>query len=170
MPREKATHDSGLWAPASQPFQSARSSGIGGDEAWELEDTGDEKMTPLAAVSSRLSAAFNDEEFATADRVHPGDNFFSDTFNPSLVEKQPRSSDNVQETSAVMVQHDDLDESKSSTSRDSEELEMSSIVPTLAFAADHMESTNQHPVEIPAKVSVHLVIEDLPNESWYSFS
>ena len=159
IPREKTTHDSGLWAPTSQPFQSARSSGIGGDEAWELEDHGEEKMTPLAAVSSRLSAAFNDEEFAKPDLVHAADNFFSDTFNPSLDEKHPRASDNLQETSVVMVQHDDLDESNSSTSRDSEELEMNSIVPTLTFAADH---TDQHPVAIPAKVRIHLGREDVP--------
>jgi hypothetical protein len=70
-------------------LETNKSSGIGDDEPWELEDSTDEKLTPIP-TTVRLSSPFNDDEYSTTEKSAAQKNFFSDSFiPPKILETRP---------------------------------------------------------------------------------
>lgn len=89
------------------------------NEPWELEDHGEEKITPIPATI-RLASALNDNE--TSQK-----NYFSDSFNPMEQTEQSfaktvRFDDNVQNIRASTPPSNDK-------TMESEELDVNDITP-----------------------------------------
>lgn len=85
------------WTYVEKPIETPKSSGIGDNEPWELEDHGEEKITPIPATI-RLASTFNENENSQK-------NYFSDSFNPveqteHISGKTVRFDDNVQKIRA----------------------------------------------------------------------
>jgi hypothetical protein len=97
---QQSTDDDAAWTSIEKPSEPVRSSGIGDNEPWELEDTGEEKITPIP-TTDRLTSAFNDHEYSTIEKPDAHNNFFSDAFNPPaiIIEKRSNISDSDKEDS-----------------------------------------------------------------------
>lgn len=159
-----------------QPAAPVKSSGIGDDEPWELEDSGEEKPAVLPQDTSFFAAFKDDEQFNNTLKSDAPQNFFDDAFNPPTVEVKQSpiatrmavkenkqddddDDDDVNYPSAatadpaffasnlsdrrrssidvVITQpDDDVNQSKSSTTSDSDELEINEIQPTFAEQAE----------------------------------
>ena len=153
-----------------------KSSGIGENEPWELEDSHEEKAVPVPRINS-FSAAFNDDEqFTNEKRAEAPLNFFADAFNPPALDiQQTQKSTHIEEDEQdddddddvtfpsaktaepalvsrqvsdtrqpsidviVTQPDDDLDPSKSSSTSNSDEVE---IKPTFTEVAPVVSSTS----------------------------
>ncbi len=174
-------NDNSPWISAKKSSETGKSSGIGDNEPWELEDNGEEIITPVP-TTNRLSAFNND--------------FFSDSFNPSIIAeidsnankenddghftkqisnedidqsfaKSVRFDDNVQKIRAPTPQKDILNESKSSTTSDSNEVEIDDITPSFETISDritdHMETSfvNVDTTDVKVYISFLILINEV---------
>ena len=175
--------DNSPWTSMRQQAAPVKSSGIGDDEPWELEDSGEEKQAALPQDSSFFAAFKDDELFSNTLKSDAPQNFFDDAFNPPAIDvkqspistrmqvkenkqdsdddedvKYPSAakadpafftsnlSDRRQSSIDVVITQpdDDGDQSKSSTTSDSDELEINEIKPTFT---EQVEPTVKHVTE-----------------------
>jgi len=138
------TDENTPWTSVDKP-----NSGIGDDEPWELEDHGEEKMTPIP-TTTRLASAFNDNEHSLKEKQ----NFFSDSFDQyedaeETVTKTVRFDDNVESIRAATPQED--------TPSDSDEIEINEITPTFEQVNDRMEASYVKIDETDLTVCIYLI-------------
>jgi hypothetical protein len=187
-------NDNSPWISARKSSETGKSSGIGDNEPWELEDNGEEIITPVP-TTSRFSA-FNNDEFSITEKADSHINFFSDSFNPPIIAetnsnankenddghftkqisnedidqsfaKSVRFDDNVQKIRAPTPQKDILNESKSSTTSDSNEVEIDDITPSFETISDritdHMETSfvNVDTTDVKVYISFLILINEV---------
>ncbi len=143
------TDDNAPWTAIEKPNDTTKSSGIGGDEPWELEDHGEEKMIPIP-TTTRFASAFNDNDSAPIGKVTLHQNIFSDSFNPTedtehILTKTVRFDDNVQKIRAPTPP-------KESSSSDSDDVEIEDITPNFETINDRMEASYVNIDETDLKV------------------
>ena len=125
-------HDDALWTSIEKPTNE-----IGNDEPWELEDNGEEKISPIP-TTVRLSSAFNDNEYFPKEKNASSNNFFSDSFNPTedneqTAAKTVRFSDNIENICISTLPRNDTFESSSSSTSTNEldDIVIEDIKPTM---------------------------------------
>ena len=121
--------------------EATKSSGIGDDEPWELEDNGEEKMTPIP-TTTRLSSPFNDGDLSPVGKVNLHSNFFSDSFQPNedneqTLTKTVRFDDNVQNIRAATPPKDQFE----IPSSESDDIEVDDIIPNFENNIDRMDTS-----------------------------
>lgn len=167
---QQSTDDNAPWISVEKSSEISKSSGIGENEPWELEDHGEEKMTPVP-TTTRLSA-FNDSDyFSTTEKPDSLNNFFSDSFNPPIITEEQsnnnkenyddhftkqQSNENIDQSFVKSVRFDDniqkiraptpSKEIHNESKSDSDEVEIDDITPTFETIGsdritDHMETS-----------------------------
>ena len=179
--------DNSPWTSMRQQAAPVKSSGIGDDEPWELEDSAEAKPAAPPQDTSFFAAFKDDEQFSNTLKSDAPQNFFDDAFNPTIVEakqlpissrmvvKENKQDDDDDEDvkypsaatadpaffasnlsdrrqssiDVVITQPDhDVEKSKSSTTSDSDELEINEIKPTFT---EQVEPAVKHVTEeVPA--------------------
>ncbi|CAF0786531.1 unnamed protein product [Adineta steineri] len=162
---QQSTDDNAAWISVDKSSEMVKSNNFGDNEPWELEDHGEEKITPVP-TTMRLSA-FNDNEFATNEKRNSQNNFFSDSFNPPTftendsnnnkenspdhfikkqtnedidqsIPKSVRFDDRIQNIRSPTPPTDILNESKSSTKSDSDDIDIDDISPSFETGNDQI--------------------------------
>ncbi len=131
------TDANAAWTSIEKPFETIKSSGIGDDEPWELEDNGEEKIIPIP-TTTRLSS----NEYSSNGKVHLHS---SDLFNQNeemehTLTKTVRFDDNVQNIRAPTPPPKETLESSSSTN-DSDEIEVDDIATSFERINHRMEAS-----------------------------
>ncbi len=164
--------DNTPWTTIEKP-----SSGFGDDEPWELEDHGEEKMTPIP-TTTRFTSPFNDNEYYPIEKISSKNNFFSDSFNPSedteqTLTKTVRFDDNIQ---SIPSPTPPLRDSPESSESDSDGIVIDDITPNFEANNNHMETSyvtiDENDLKERPYESVELspdTIEELPSSSNKNF-
>ena len=131
------TDANAAWTSIEKPIETTKSSGIGDDEPWELEDNGEEKMTPIP-TTTRLTP----NEYSPTGKVNLHANF-SDSFHPNedtehTQTKTVRFDDNVQKIRAPTPPKETLE---SSSTNDSDEIEVDDITTSFEKVNPRMETS-----------------------------
>ncbi len=129
--------DNAPWTSIEKP-----TGGIGDDEPWELEDNGEEKITPVP-TTTRLVSAFNDNEYSSIEKFNSSKNFFSDSFNPNeeieqTLTKSVRFDDRIQNIRSPTPPIDNIE---SPTTSDSNEVVVDDIIPNFETINNQMEAS-----------------------------
>ncbi|CAF3370431.1 unnamed protein product [Rotaria sp. Silwood1] len=89
---QQSTDDNTPWITIEKTPETVQTSSISKDEPWELEDSGEENITPgftTTTTTTQHSEAFDDNELSTTEKSNLH-NYFSDSFNtPITIEKHP---------------------------------------------------------------------------------
>ncbi|CAF4232786.1 unnamed protein product [Rotaria sp. Silwood2] len=183
---QQSTDDNTPWITIDKTPETVQTSSISKDEPWELEDSGEENIAPGFPTTTPYSDAFNDNEFSTTEKTNLPTNYFSDSFNaPITTEKHPSDDkenyddyftkqqlnenteqslaksahfdDNQKNVQASTSLKDNLNASESSTTSDSDIVEVNEIAPTFETISDHMQTSYVNVDETDVKI-------ELPNE------
>lgn len=122
---EDVDENNALWTKVEKPTN---------NEPWELEDNGEEKMTPVP-TSARITSPFNEDDYFPTEKNNSNKNFFSDSFNPSgeaeqTLSKSVRFDDNIQSIRSPTPPLSAKENYESSGS-DSDKVEIDDITPNL---------------------------------------